>query len=92
MSVLQHEQLAERVEIVSFEDLQRGLGHLSLEDRASLDEKAREIFSEEAAAEAEYGPNSPQAIACDEWVLLYSCLESHPAIYNRYAIPAQRTA
>jgi hypothetical protein len=92
MSVAQHEQPTERAEIISFEDLQRGLGHLSLEDRAILDEKAREIFSEEAEAEAEYGPNSSQAIACDELVLLYSCLESHPAIYNRPAIPTQRIA
>ena len=59
MSVIQHEQSTSQVEIISFEDLQRGLGHLSLEDRDTLDEKAREIFSEEAAAEAEYGPNSP---------------------------------
>lgn len=91
MSVAQYEQAAGQAEIISFEDLQRGLGHLSLEDREILDEKAREIFSEEAAAQAEYGPNSPQVIACDKWVLLYSCLESHPAIYSRH-IPTQRTA
>ena len=83
MSVAICEQFTEQLEVTSFEDIQRGLGMLSLKDRDLLDRKAREIFSEEAKAYVEFGPASPQAQACDERVLWYSCLESQPAIYDR---------
>lgn len=79
--------------VITFEDLQRGLGSLSLASREAMDQKAQEVFEDADALAAQYGPASVEAARADELVMLYSMLELHPSIYRRaQAIPAQRPA
>ena len=93
MSVMNRESKIAFSGPISFEQLQRSLGSLAVDDREKLDQKAAEIFAEEAAMVAEFGAGSPEAARCDELVLLYSMLESHSSLARHGAsIPLPRSA
>ena len=74
---------------ISFEDMQRGLGSLSLADREAFDAKAVEVFSDADSVADQYGVYSFESAQADKMVLLYSMLEQTPAQRSRF-VPTQR--
>ena len=87
MSIYSNEFVGER-QTVSFEDMQRGLGCLSLADREALDAKAVEVFLDADSVADQYGVYSFESAQADKMVLLYSMLEQTPAQRSRL-IPTQ---
>ena len=75
-----------------FEDLQKELGQLTVEERFAIDMQASDIFEGEAAATEKYGPNSPEAAGYAVLVLLASCLQTHSTLNEHSYIPPQRLA
>lgn len=91
MSVLNFESAIDFAGVLTFEQLQQGLGQLSLADRVALDHKAEEVFEDAIALANEYGPASKEAAAADEMVLLYSMLEQQSSLHKQeVSVPTQR--